>query len=183
MLDSVPEDACRRASRAFRLRSPVPETAVFWLPGVTIPVRELCYTPRMIAPSNLRKWLLPALTAIVLASCGAPILTQDIETIFEPGGAAGAPAYYSLTTGAGAVGVAENVFLEASKYTVKVRARIETAFIEDEVGVNLGAGFLIDAERGWILTNAHVVGWSPATVSVAFQKTAFVDARSTRVTM
>ena len=97
----------------------------------------------MIAPSNLRKWLLPALTAIVLASCGAPILTQDIETIFEPGGAAGAPAYYSLDlangtgsekgiiTGAGAVGVAENVFLEASKYTVKVRARIETAFVEE----------------------------------------------------
>jgi len=47
---------------------------------------------------------------------------------------------------------AEQVFQEASQYTVKIRARIETAFIEDQVGVYEGAGFLVDAERGWIVT-------------------------------
>ncbi len=72
---------------------------------------------------------------------------------------------------------AQEIFLSASEYTVKVRARIETPFIEDEVGVFDGAGFLIDAERGWILTNAHVVGRSPAMISAAFQESPFVDAR------
>jgi serine protease Do len=72
---------------------------------------------------------------------------------------------------------AQEIFLSASSYTVKVKARIETPFIEDDVGVFDGAGFLIDAERGWILTNAHVVGRSPAMVSLAFQNSTFVDAR------
>ena len=72
---------------------------------------------------------------------------------------------------------AQEIFLAASSYTVKVRTRIETPFIEDEVGVFGGAGFLIDAERGWILTNAHVVGRSPAMISAAFQESPFVDAR------
>ncbi len=72
---------------------------------------------------------------------------------------------------------AEQVFQEASQYTVKIRARIETAFIEDQVGVNEGAGFLVDAERGWIVTNAHVVGHSPSTISVAFRDSTFINAQ------
>jgi S1-C subfamily serine protease len=43
-----------------------------------------------------------------------------------------------------------------------------TPFIEDERGSFEGAGFLVDAERGWVVTNAHVVGQSPSTVQVAF---------------
>ena len=83
----------------------------------------------------------------------------------------------AISSEVAAAGIAENVFLEASKYTVKVRARVEIAFIEDEVGIYEGAGFLVDAERGWIVTNAHVTSQSPATISVAFSDEAFVGAQ------
>lgn len=63
---------------------------------------------------------------------------------------------------------AERVFREAREYTVRIRTQIETPFMGDEQGSAQGAGFLIDAKRGWILTNAHVVGNSPAQVQVAF---------------
>ncbi len=64
---------------------------------------------------------------------------------------------------------AETVFRDAVAYTVKIRARITTAFIEDSRGSGSGAGFVVDAGRGWIMTNAHVVGHSPATLTVSFK--------------
>ena len=56
--------------------------------------------------------------------------------------------------------LAENqeVFSAASKYTVKVRSVIEYPFTSDSRGVFSGAGFIVDRKRGWIVTNAHVVG-------------------------
>jgi serine protease Do len=36
-------------------------------------------------------------------------------------------------------------------------------------GTGTGSGFVVDAERGWVLTNAHVVSRSPARVQVSFQ--------------
>jgi S1-C subfamily serine protease len=44
-------------------------------------------------------------------------------------------------------------------------------------GARRGAGFLVDATRGWILTNAHVVAQSPSEVQVAFVDESFQDAR------
>jgi serine protease Do len=72
---------------------------------------------------------------------------------------------------------AEAAFQEARTYTVRVRAQIETPFMEDERGAFTGAGFLVDAERGWIVTNAHVVGHSPSEVQVAFWGEPFRRAR------
>lgn len=63
---------------------------------------------------------------------------------------------------------AESVFRDARGYTVRVRTEITTPFAEDARGAFQGAGFVADARRGWILTNAHVVGQSPAVVHVAF---------------
>lgn len=63
---------------------------------------------------------------------------------------------------------AEAAFREARAYTVRIRTRIETPFIEDERGSFEGAGFLVDARRGWIVTNAHVVGHSPSEIQVQF---------------
>jgi len=72
---------------------------------------------------------------------------------------------------------AEAAFREAREYTVRIRTRIETPFLEDEQGAYSGAGFLVDATRGWIVTNAHVVGRGPAEIQVAFWGEAFHPAR------
>ncbi|MEE8515819.1 MAG: trypsin-like peptidase domain-containing protein [Alphaproteobacteria bacterium] len=76
---------------------------------------------------------------------------------------------------------AEQVFRDAVVYTVKIRSRIETAFIEDERSSSSGAGFVIDSKRGWIMTNAHVVGRSPSEIRVAFKEKPFVEARKVYV--
>lgn len=61
---------------------------------------------------------------------------------------------------------AEALFAAARGYTVEVHGSIPAAFDEDSAGAGTGTGFLIDADRGWILTNAHVAGHSPAELEV-----------------
>lgn len=75
----------------------------------------------------------------------------------------------------------ETVFREARNYTVRIRTQISTPFYEDVQGAFEGAGFLVDAKRRWILTNAHVVGQSPSTVQVAFSDGTFRPARKVYV--
>ena len=75
----------------------------------------------------------------------------------------------------------EDVFRDAVAYTVKVRARITNDFIGDEKGSHEGAGFVVDAERAWIMTNAHVVGRSPSVVSIAFKGTPYEAVRKVYV--
>jgi serine protease Do len=72
---------------------------------------------------------------------------------------------------------AEKVFREARAYTVRVRTKISMPFMEDERGSFEGAGFLVDARRHWVLTNAHVVGQSPSTVETAFADGVYRPAR------
>ncbi len=62
----------------------------------------------------------------------------------------------------------EPIFAAARSYTAYVRTRIARPYIEDEPGASIGAAFLVDRERGWLLTNAHVTGHSPASIEVAF---------------
>lgn len=64
----------------------------------------------------------------------------------------------------------EEVFKEALEYTVKIETRVDMPFLDDHKGAFTGAGFLVDAERGWIMTNAHVVARSPSHVTVAFRQ-------------
>ena len=61
---------------------------------------------------------------------------------------------------------AEAMFAEANDYTVRIDVTITTAFAEDSKGSGHGAGFLVDRERRWVMTNAHVAGYSPSTLEV-----------------
>jgi S1-C subfamily serine protease len=63
----------------------------------------------------------------------------------------------------------EAAFREAAAWTVQVRTAISRPFAEDELGSLQGAGLVLDASRGWVLTNAHVAGHSYGSISVAFQ--------------
>jgi serine protease Do len=96
---------------------------------------------------------------------------------------AAAVALATLLTGppAGAQEDAAKVFRQAREYTVRVETQITEPFGNDERGSYEGAGFLVDAERGWIVTNAHVVGQSPSEVQVAFADQPFRPARKVYV--
>jgi S1-C subfamily serine protease len=75
----------------------------------------------------------------------------------------------------------ETIFREARDYTVRIRTQISTPFYDDERGSFGGAGFLVDAKRRWVLTNAHVVGQSPSSVQAAFADGTFRPARKVYV--
>ena len=65
---------------------------------------------------------------------------------------------------------------KANKYTVKILNSIDIPFIEDARGSGKGTGILIDKERGYILSNAHVTGKSPAKNEVNFKEQEAVEA-------
>lgn len=70
-----------------------------------------------------------------------------------------------------------NTFLsDAEKYAVRVKSSISYPFAEDEAGTFNGAGFLIDKERGWFLTNAHVSGRGSGDIEVSFKGQEFKEA-------
>ena len=53
---------------------------------------------------------------------------------------------------------------QAQRFTVKVRGTVVWPFAPEHPGTGNGTGFIIDRDKGWILTNAHVVNRSPSTV-------------------
>ena len=59
----------------------------------------------------------------------------------------------------------------ANKYTVKIFNSIDIPFVEDTRGSGNGTGILIDKKRGYILSNAHVTGKSPAKYSLRARHT------------
>lgn len=71
----------------------------------------------------------------------------------------------------------EEAFRAAADWTVQVSTSVSRPFVEDEAGTWMGAGMLVDADRGWILTNAHVAGHSYGRVSIAFKDGKAVPAR------
>lgn len=71
----------------------------------------------------------------------------------------------------------EQVFEAAREYTVKVRSQVAIPFFGDRKGTHIGAGFVVDARRGWIMTNAHVAARSPSKVRVAFLGSDFLPAK------
>ena len=81
------------------------------------------------------------------------------------------------STATRAESIAEEAFRSAADWTVQVRTSINQPFIEDEHGTWVGAGMLVDASRGWLLTNAHVAGHSYGKVSIAFRDGRAVPAR------
>ena len=62
---------------------------------------------------------------------------------------------------------ANDVIESASRYTVKITTAVDYSFGNEKKGTWRGSGFLVDRERGWILTNAHVAGKSPSTLRVS----------------
>ncbi|MFQ6023720.1 MAG: S1C family serine protease [Acidiferrobacterales bacterium] len=75
----------------------------------------------------------------------------------------------------------EEAFEQARKYTVKVITRVELPFFGDNKGTSIGAGFIVDASRRWIMTNAHVVARSPSQVKAAFLGGDYYPARKVYV--
>jgi S1-C subfamily serine protease len=72
----------------------------------------------------------------------------------------------------------EAVFAAAAKYTVKIETSVRMPFRPpDEQGVFFGAGFVVDARRGWVITNAHVVQSSPATMRMKPRGGAWIPAK------
>jgi serine protease Do len=56
---------------------------------------------------------------------------------------------------------------QAQRFTVKVRGTVVWPLAPEQAGTGLGTGFIIDKDKGWILTNAHVAKKSPSTVEIA----------------
>ncbi len=78
-----------------------------------------------------------------------------------------AAAMLALSAAAGAE-PSEQVFKNALKYTVQIKTTVPVPFDGDRKGSGFGAGFLVDAARGWVMTNAHVVSRSPSRIELAF---------------
>ena len=70
----------------------------------------------------------------------------------------------------------EDIFGRAVLYTVQIKAAVPVPFEGEEQEAWRGAGFLVDRQRGWIMTNAHVASRSPSTMEVGFKDRDFVDA-------
>lgn len=64
---------------------------------------------------------------------------------------------------------ANDVIADAGRYTVKITTAVDFSFGNERKGTSRGSGFLVDRERGWIVTNAHVARKSPSTVRVSFK--------------
>ena len=73
--------------------------------------------------------------------------------------------------------VEANYLLKAERYTVKIRTRVEYPTLKDKKGSFTGAGFLINKEKGWIATNAHVSSRNPESIEIAFKDRRFVEAK------
>ena len=64
----------------------------------------------------------------------------------------------------------ENFLLNATNYTVKIKAKSQYPFAETEgAGSWMGAGFLINKEKGYFLTNAHVSGRGDTKLKLKFK--------------
>src|SRR5512135_1128612 len=73
---------------------------------------------------------------------------------------------------------AEAAFSQAARYTVKIETTVSLpTYADDEAGVFTGAGFVVDGGRGWIVTNAHVVSRSPATLRLRTRDGPWIAAR------
>ncbi|MEN8131024.1 MAG: trypsin-like peptidase domain-containing protein [Pseudomonadota bacterium] len=83
---------------------------------------------------------------------------------------------YLFFIGCGFAQTTESIFEAARDYTVQIRTAVDVPFIGDKKTSSLGAGFMVDVERGWILTNAHVVARSPSQVMVAMDGRPFREA-------
>lgn len=72
----------------------------------------------------------------------------------------------------------EKFLINANLYTVKIRTSIDRPFIEDRnTGLRKGSGFLVNKDKGLILTNAHVSGRSNSKIRIAFKNSGFIPVK------
>ncbi len=72
------------------------------------------------------------------------------------------PFLAALLPASAVAGSAEAIFADAAEYTLRVDVTVQIPFIEDDRGAHFGAAFIVDGERRWAITNAHVAARSPA---------------------
>ena len=72
---------------------------------------------------------------------------------------------------------ADEILDQANHYTVKIRRVGSIGFNQDTGTSGHATGFLVDRNRGWILTNAHVASRSPVTLTVSFKGQRYISAR------
>lgn len=75
----------------------------------------------------------------------------------------------------------EQILSDAARYTVKVEVLSRIGLNQDVGGSGSGTGFLIDKQRGWIVTNAHVATRSPSLIKVSFKDAEQVAAKRIHV--
>ncbi len=78
-------------------------------------------------------------------------------------------AFFLFVASRAHAAIGEDVFEEAPGYTVHIRTVVEIPFAEDTRGSWIGAGFVVDAVRGWVMTNAHISARSPSQVRISFR--------------
>lgn len=66
---------------------------------------------------------------------------------------------------------------DASQYSVRIKSTVRYAFAGEDAGTSDGAGFLIDKQKGWVLTNAHVSGYGTGDIEVSFKGHDYHDAK------
>jgi S1-C subfamily serine protease len=79
-----------------------------------------------------------------------------------------APALEASMSGDLAEKAGEDAFRDAKDWTVQIRTSVSRPFTQDEMGSFQGAGLVVDARRGWVLTNKHVASSSYSTITVTF---------------
>ena len=59
----------------------------------------------------------------------------------------------------------------ATQATVLIKTHLKHGFLEDDEAEGRweGSGFLINKDKGWILTNAHVAGFGPVSIRLRFE--------------
>ena len=68
-----------------------------------------------------------------------------------------------------------DVIEQANRYTIKITTAVDYPFGADRKGSFRGSGFLVDKERGWFLTNAHVSSKSPSSMRASFKDRPYVS--------
>lgn len=67
-----------------------------------------------------------------------------------------------------------DVIDQANRYTIKIVTAVDYPFGSDRKSTFRGSGFLVDRQRGWFLTNAHVASKSPSKVRASFKDRPYV---------
>ena len=81
-----------------------------------------------------------------------------------------APALASGTAVETVGNAGEDAFEDAKDWTVQIRTSVSRPFTQDDTGSFQGAGMVVDARRGWVLTNKHVASSSYSTITVTFHR-------------